>query len=424
MRVEKLMVTKAIANRQVTVKSPSFCKSLPTVPMIRAFAALVITGIPLLALTQVQTAGPHANVAHMEGRTWNISTSNENFTHPWPARRIGRQPRPYLNFHAGIVEGSPGCGEFHGAYRRSGNQLSLSIKWTDSSNKPCDGMIVRDVSVMLNAFKNVQRVEPEPEYWHEDALLLNSKKQTEVVLSPKETGSDLSEFSDTFWHITKLNGGSSGLSEIIIQIREGDIEFSTQSILRSFPFEYRLAGLEFFPSWHSADNEKDFRHLNDAQNALAVEHALHEITSYTQHENSLTFLNTAGQSIITLEKIRPEGIEEQRWRIARYRAEGTHPSNEDQLAVVKDSAEIILFNSQVEGSPGCMAWQGAYQLKTDRLTVLAGEVGSGVCSKEEEALSGHVQAAFKGPLKIEKKGENMLLRDDSGDVRIVLVPFN
>jgi heat shock protein HslJ len=87
-----------------------------------------------------------------------------------------------------------------------------------------------------------------------------------------------------------------------------------------------------------------------------------------------------------------------------------------------EPAEITFLHGRVEGSPGCGAWEGTYKVSGDHVTVQAGWVLAGFCYPAGFAQDRLVEDAFKGDLRIEEKGDHILLRDGHGNARILLVP--
>ncbi len=244
-----------------------------------------------------------------------------------------------------------------------------------------------------------------------------------LVLSPMRMGSDPSELPDTFWRLVKLEGENADYSGAIIDIEERSVTFSTPACIDSYPFDFELAGLRFFPAWRWGCDPKLPRSSQDKQIASAFETALHEINAYGLNQGTLTFVNRAGRPIIVLSSLQTDGIENRRWNITRFRGDGTRPKDKDGLTEAKEPAEILLLNGRVDGSPGCGGWAGTYELKNGHLELRAGMMLAGLCSGEMAAEGSMVQAAFKGELRIEKRGDQILLRDADGNARILLVPF-
>ena len=103
---------------------------------------------------------------------------------------------------------------------------------------------------------------------------------------------------------------------------------------------------------------------------------------------------------------------------------GTRPKDKDGLTEAKEPAEILFLNGRVDGSPGCGGWAGTYELKDGRLELRAGMMLAGLCFGEMAAEGSMVQAAFKGDLRPEQRGDQILLREADGNARILLVPFD
>ena len=380
------------------------------------------------AVCSAQTPTPHNTAAHsagpadLEGREWHIFNYSPDHVQTWHRELIRQKTKPYIKFAGSIVEGSPGCGRFTGEYHRTGKQLAILAEWTDSKEAPCGNAKKEEAKQILKALTNVRRIHVEPSYWHEDALLLTDARGSDQVdLLPMQPRKDLSELENTFWHLTQLQNSSAEFSAIVVEIRASDIFFSTPSYSTSFPFEYKLTGLDFPPTsanWDSTRNNRASRRI-----ATTFGNALHRTSSYESSPGSLTFFGKDRQSFIVLTAVPQVGIENRRWRIAKFRPDSSQQGDADGLVEARQFAEITFLNGQVEGSPSCGAWAGTYQLFGDRLTVQAGMLLAGICKPEEFAQSPFVVSAFQGQLKIEEKGNNILLRDKSGKARALLVPY-
>ena len=118
-------------------------------------SAMVVLSTPALAFASAQPRG--ALPSDIEGRAWRISRSSEDRSQSWPLRRPGRQPNPYLRFADGVLEGSPGCGQFAGKYQKTGDLLSISANWRDSEQAACDDKTKHDVKEILEALERSGR---------------------------------------------------------------------------------------------------------------------------------------------------------------------------------------------------------------------------------------------------------------------------
>lgn len=392
--------------------------------------ALVGVGLTFCSwsVSSAQAPAPHKTTAHsagpadLEGREWHIFNYSPDHVQTWHRELIREKTKPYIKFAGRIVEGSPGCGRFTGEYHRSGKQVTVLSEWVDSKEAPCGNEKKEEAKQILKALTNVRRILVEPSYWHEDALLLTDARGSDQVnLLPMQPGKDLSELEDTFWHLTQLQNSSAKFSAIVVEIRSSDIFFSTPSYSTSFTFGYKLTGLDFpltSANWNSTRNNRASRRI-----ATIFGNVLNKISSYELSQGGLTFFGENHQSVMVLTAVRQVGIENRRWRIAKFRPDSSQQGDADGLVEARQFAEITFLNGQVEGSPSCGAWAGTYQLFGDRLTVQAGMLLFGICEPEEFAQSPFVVSDFQGQLKIEEKGNNILLRDKSGKARALLVPY-
>ena len=280
-----------------------------------------------------KTAPRRARPADLEGREWYISRYFSDKSEKWPHHGHPQKGEPhttwpYIAFASGMIEGSPGCGRFTGSYRRSGEQLTISAGWRDDKEESCGDEDKADAEQILSALTHVQRISVAPESWHSDALsLTDGEGSTQITLSPLQTGKDLSELQDTFWHLTQLEGSNADFSGVVIHIGPG-ITFSTSSYFSSSLFQYKSTGLEFSPGHgrsvygfvNGAVIEKQ-QSSQDQQIAALFENVLQKADSYELGQGSLTFFNKDRQPIMALNSVRRQGIENHHWRIAKYRGE-------------------------------------------------------------------------------------------------------
>jgi heat shock protein HslJ len=397
--------------------------------LLRSFLTclVVICAITSLSppITALGSAAPHAaRPADLEGRVWQISNYFVDKEQTWPYRKIGQKGDAYISFESGVLDGSPGCGRFSGTYHRSSGQLTISAEWTDQKDVACDGDEKRNAEQILRTFTNVRRILVAPAYWHADALLLaDAKGSTQVTLSPMQPGKDLSELQDSFWHLAKLERSHADFSGVTVEVGKGNISFSTVSYFAMYSFEYNLSGLEFSPTaphTASSDNSQSWR---DRRVAQLFSDALRKTSSYDFSKGTLTFFNKDRQAIVVLSSLQQQGIENRRWRIAKYRGDGSQHGDKEGLIDATQPAEITFLHGRVEGSPGCGAWVGTYKVSGDRVTVQAGSVLAGFCYPADFAQGRLVETAFKDELQIEKNGDHLLLRDGHGSARILLVPY-
>jgi heat shock protein HslJ len=119
----------------------------------------------------------------------------------------------------------------------------------------------------------------------------------------------------------------------------------------------------------------------------------------------------------------PHGLENRRWRIARYRGDGTKKGDEQGLVEAAKPAEITFAKNRIHGSAGCGALDGTYQLSGNQLTVHADFVLAGLCLPEQFAQNQQILNAFKGDLRVEQVDDHIVLLDTSGQARVLLVPY-
>ena len=117
------------------------------------------------------------------------------------------------------------------------------------------------------------------------------------------------------------------------------------------------------------------------------------------------------------------GIENRRWRIAKYRDDENQKGDKQGLIEAAKTAEITFSKGRIRGSPTCGGLVGTYTLAGDQLTIQADVVIAGFCPPDQLAQNLLVLNALKGELRIEEKSDHLLLRDKSDKARVLLVPY-
>jgi heat shock protein HslJ len=125
----------------------------------------------------------------------------------------------------------------------------------------------------------------------------------------------------------------------------------------------------------------------------------------------------------TADKISAHGIERHRWRIVKYHGDGSQNSDEQGLIPADKTASITFAKGHIRGSAGCGALVGTYSLSGDRLVVQADFILAGACTREGSVQNQLILTALKGDLRIEEKDDHILLRDTSGEARLLLAPY-
>jgi heat shock protein HslJ len=301
-----------------------------------------------------------------------------------------------------------------------GDQLTIVAGWIDQKEKPCSDKEKERATNILRVLTNVREIHYAGlEYWDLD----DEQGKIRVTLSPMQTGNDLSELEDTFWHLTQLEGSSADFSDVVVNIGPGQVTFSTPSYQISFSFRFKLTGLEFVPHYRYDTASRNRELSQDEQTAKAFEKALREIGSYEAGPSSVTFFDKDRLTIMVVNSFPRRTIENRRWRIAKYRGDSTQQADKDSLLNANEYAEVTFMNGHVTGSPGCGGWYGIYKLSGNQLTFDAGLSLFGTCPPEDMTQDRLVEKAFKAAVRIAEKDDHVLLRDKDGNVQIVLVPY-
>jgi hypothetical protein len=240
----------------------------------------------------------------------------------------------------------------------------------------------------------------------------------QVRLEAMRSGKDLSELYDTFWLLKQVEGSTQDLSHVVIYIDHTGINFITPSYKLSMLFQYDpRTGRKFFTSYVNGGDSKSSTYIQDQQVANAFENALQKIASYETKQGNLTFYDKDRQLLFVLNPIQSAGIENRQWRIAKYRGDASPQADKDGLIDATEPASVLFMNGRVDGTPGT----GTYKLSGDELSVNAGGVYTGAFIFTQQIVA--VLKAFKSDLRIEHRGNQILLRDNNGQAQILLVPF-
>jgi heat shock protein HslJ len=244
---------------------------------------------------------------------------------------------------------------------------------------------------------------------------------------------DISELRDTFWHLKQLRGSTTNVSGTVVSIilrvlttdgARGAITFSTPAYFISLPlFVDKAKGLEFSPAYAHGGMVEDGRFPQDQQIGQIFESELQKTCCYELSSDILTFRDRDQHSTIVLSPVRQNGIENRRWRIARYHGDENNSTQKDELIDASEQADVVFMNGRVYGSSGCGGWAGTYVVSGDNLASDVGAFLGGLCSSAQFAQGPMVEKALKGDRRIEQKDDHILLRDISGKAQILLVPF-
>jgi len=127
-----------------------------------------------------------------------------------------------------------------------------------------------------------------------------------------QSGKDLSELHDTFWHLNQLEGSTVNFPQPVINIGEGNssgITFSTPAYLIGFPFQYHLlTGLDFVAAYEKGGDSKNSNYSQDQQVANVFEGILHKVVSYELKKDELTFFDKDQHPIMVLSSSLNTGI--------------------------------------------------------------------------------------------------------------------
>lgn len=238
------------------------------------------------------------------------------------------------------------------------------------------------------------------------------------------------ELRDTFWHLKRLQGADIDTSGMVVNIQFenhseeiGIITFSTRPYAAALSFVQKPAGIEFSSMRAPGNLAENSGESKDQRAGEIFENELLKTCCYELRDGVLTFEDRNQHPTIVLSAFQQEGIENRRWRIAKYRADGNDATQKGGLNEPKDPADVVFMSGRISGSPGCGGFDGTYKITGDNLTSVAYLDLAGLCYQEQFVQDGLVLAALRGDRQIEKDGGNILLRDQSGRAMLLLVPY-
>ena len=365
----------------------------------------------------------HVSSEALEGREWTIAQYYSHGEMQPPHERVLRTPQPYIRFVNDSIQGSSGCGQLKGDYKRSGDHLVLSPNWSDDPKTPCTTGQKEDASIILDALRNVRFIGTPPDYWHDDSVLLtNEEDKPQITLAPKQPGKDLADLHYSYWQLEELSKSRASLSEVIVYIAEDTITISTRACLYSYPFDYRMAVLKFSPAWRYGC-DKAIAGQSDSIIVQQFEKSLHATASYEHQGATLTFFDKSHNQLFTLNTLRSKGIENRDWRVTKYRNLKTQQSSNCQMLTPTQFTEITFVNGRLDGTLGCGGLVGSYKLSGERMTLNASSFLAGRCDGESDEQDYKALQAFKRSTRIEEQDGHIMLFDSVGEIQMQLDPL-
>jgi heat shock protein HslJ len=104
-------------------------------------------------------------------------------------------------------------------------------------------------------------------------------------------------------------------------------------------------------------------------------------------------------------------IENHRWRIAKYRGDGTQKGDEQGLVDAANTAEITFSKGRIRATLACGGLGGTYTISGNQLMVHAEFFLAGLCPYDLSIQNELVLNALKGPLRIEQQADKVSARE-------------
>lgn len=352
--------------------------------------------------------GAPATSHDLEGYFWRVA-SISHFDNSYPSNDDVLDA--YLTFKNGEISGNLGCGQLTGRYSFSNNNVQISAAWTDHTLH-CGPTIRQQAPALIASLNGMVRLE----IGREGTLFLLGKRRSDYVhLELVSPGFDFSELSNTFWRLVSFEGKVIDEPNAEVQIEARKIEISSGGYKAAFAYRYNGKKLSF-----DGPSSVAYPNIDSNQPPLLLKRfglVLKIIASYTTNRDELAILNASGEQIMLLKRIYSTGLEYRLWRISEYAADGklVYPVRPTRF-------QATFVRGKLSGIAGCRGLSGTYTLAGNNLSVKAGDLGMGYCTKRAETEMRLVQTALNKVSRLREDGARVLLQDNQGNTNVVLTP--
>jgi hypothetical protein len=219
----------------------------------------------------------------------------------------------------------------------------------------------------------------------------------------------------SFWNLTAFPG--------VPLERDAILELSVQSFALDVPC-YRRAwaystetGKPNFPNPYASEKRCDIV----PPIVAAFDRTLPTVFAVHASDDELVLLDSGGNPVLIGKRLRSSGLENREWSIESY-FDGTSLLDTAGLFTPPLMPRISFIHGSLYGSPGCGGLVGRYSLRGPQVTIHAGYILDGFCYPRDIALSDRVREALDGERSMQRTGGGFELRDNQGQVRIILTP--
>jgi heat shock protein HslJ len=247
------------------------------------------------------------------------------------------------------------------------------------------------------------------------------------------SASDLGKLDETYWRVESLPGRAPVAPSVVVTLNGdegayGRISYSSDCYFTGGAWTQKADGLHFAFGSSTMGSCRP----REGSESEGFERALAEARTFSVAGGRLTFKAPNGTPVMVLQRFDPTGLEYRQWRISSYfdGAAMAIPDSDvpdfyssDRTAMIAWPWPAITFSGgRLMGSPGCGGLDGGYKLSGDHVRITAGYDLAGFCMHDQFILADLVDKALTGERRVVHDGGKMLLKDNKGQVQIVLEP--
>ena len=225
---------------------------------------------------------------------------------------------------------------------------------------------------------------------------------------------------DTLWRIVTVDGTSRADADVVVMLTPYSIGFSSSCRYRLFILARTTDGV-------AVGEEVSFIGSSDGRCAglnrkvvVALEESLPRLRYMDSgDEETLLLLDQDQNVLVALKRFLPTGLEFRQWYVTKYR-------HFDALVASSTPAWLFMAHGRISGTDGCLSYLApAYGYEGDRLKIdgLGGFHTGPPCSPLRELESPRIRSALTGSFFVEAKYERTILRDQMGQIAVVLEPW-
>lgn len=224
---------------------------------------------------------------------------------------------------------------------------------------------------------------------------------------------------DTFWTLDPLPDGT-GDPEAIIYFRADTMNIVGSCYRQGWSIGW-ANGVELLPLRRTSN-------ASTCEEARAVVATLGGLIMQARvfhtDADTMSFLDEQGSTLFTLSRLRSDGLENRKWYISSvFDGQSLVESRRvfPEPEVQRQRPSVVFVHGSLDGTPGCGAWSGTYVLEQSTLSVEGGWNLMGPC------FAGHIVNdavdGLIGERTLEEDGDSIPMHDESGQVRLVLLPW-